>query len=113
MHVLDELPAMIIDENKNIFSGYHEIIRGLKDSKLISLEPDNISSLSTREFLFQLNKDLLIEEFNDEEIFRNFTEPALLTAKCRYYWNFIYSRIYPLNHQISLECFSSIKNISV
>lgn len=73
---------------------------------------DDPKSLTSREFLLQMNQDLLIEEFSNDEIFRNFTEPALLSAKSRYWWNFARSRIFPLNYQMS-PISSSINQISV
>ena len=68
---------------------------------MIDKETSEISTLTNREFLLQMNQDLLMEEFNNEEIFKNFTEPALLNSKSRYFWNFVKSRIFPLNYQIS------------
>lgn len=60
-----------------------------------------------------MNHDLLIEEFNNEEIFKNFTEPALLNAKSRYFWNFVKSRIFPLNNQVSSSDTSKLTQVSV
>ena len=74
---------------------------------------EDSNSLTTREFLLQMNQDLLVEEFNNDEIFRNFTESALLSAKSRYWWNFACSRISPLNYQISPSPSCSINQISV
>lgn len=93
-------------------SGYRQIYRTLK-SHYSSHFLDEPNSLTSREFLLQMNQDLLIEEFVDDEIFRNFTEPALLSAKSRYWWNFASSRISPLTHQISSISPSSICQITV
>jgi hypothetical protein len=91
-------------------------LKGLKEAGFIKNERNessDISTLANREFLLQMNQDLLIEEFNNEEIFKNFTEPALLNAKSRYFWNFVKSRIFPLNHQISSFDCSKLTQISV
>lgn len=102
--------------NEKSYSGYREITRALKNSNLIVCafnDESDISTLANREFLLQMNQNLLIEEFNNEEIFRNFTEPALLKAKSRYYWNFVRSRIFPLNYQIASDNCNSLDQISV
>ena len=98
--------------NDTIHSGYRTIYRALK-SNYDSLFLDEPNSLTSREFLLQMNQDLLLEEFNNDVIFRNFTESALLTAKSQYWWNFACSRISPLTHQISSISSSSISQISV
>lgn len=107
---LENLPALVI--NGNIYCGYRSISKGLKETGFIN-EASDISTISHREFLLQMNHDLLIEEFNNEEIFKNFTEPALLNAKSRYVWNFVKSRFFPLNNQISSSDTSKLTQISV
>lgn len=101
--------------NDKIYSGYREIMKALKNANLIRFDPndESIVSLTNREFLLQMNQNLLMEEFNNEEMFRNFTEPALLRAKSRYYWNFVRSRIFPLNSQIPSDNYNSLNQISV
>lgn len=106
----DELPTIVI--NDEMYSGYRQIYCALK-SHYASLFPDEPNSLICREFMFQMNQDLLIEEFSNEEIYRNLTESALLSAKSRYWWNFASSRIYPLTHQVSSISPSSISQIAV
>lgn len=101
------------DKTEKIFSGYREIIRGLKEFNLLPVEVEDRQDLNNREFLLKLNEFLLEDLFNDEEIFKNFTEPALLSAKSRYMWNFICSRIFPLNRQIISNHLDNLKQISV
>jgi hypothetical protein len=110
---VEELPALVI--NDKIYSGYREISRALKETNLIccNSNEESIVTLANREFLLQMNQNLFIEEFKNEEIFSNFTEPALLRAKSRYYWNFVRSRIFPLNYQIPSDNYSSLNQISV
>ena len=79
----------------------------------ITTNASDISTLTNREFLIQMNQDLLNEEFSDEDLFKNFTEPALLNAKSRYFWNFVKSRIFPLNYQIPTDHTSTLIQISV
>lgn len=111
LFLLEKLPALVL--NKNVYSGYREISRGLEEVGLISKEISEISTLINREFLLQMNQDLLIEEFNNEDIFKNFTEPALLNSKSRYFWNFVKSRIFPLNYQLSSSDTSKLFQLSV
>lgn len=118
MHFKEELPALVFrgseseeDKIEKIFLGYREITRGLKDLNLLPIEDHQ--NLQNREFLLKLNEFLLEDLFNDEEIFKNFTEPALLSAKSRYTWNFICSRIFPLNRQVVSNYLDHLKQISV
>lgn len=109
---VEDLPSMLISDK--YYSGYRNIVRGLKDSGLVALENDaNLFTLSNREFLLQLNQDLLVEEFSNEAIFKHFTEPALLKAKSNYWWNFMKSRIFPLNYQIQEVDSANLSRISV
>lgn len=101
---LGKLPALEIDGN--FYSGYRDISSALKETGITKIDPEtssDIATLSNREFLLQLNQNLLIENFNNEDIFRHFTEPALLNAKSRYFWNFCKSRIFPLNYQVQSD----------
>ena len=108
------MPSLVIGEN--VYSGYRSISKGLKEAGLIVGEDtikSDISILSRREFLLQMNQNLFFEEFSNETVFRKFTEPALLTAKSRYWWNFICSRLSPLNNQVKAKGHDSLIQISV
>ena len=98
--------------NDTIHSGYRSIYRALK-SNYDFISTDQPCSLASREFLMQMNQALLLEEFNNDVIFRNFTEPALLMAKSNYWCNFAFSRISSLAHQVSTIDSSSISQIFV